>query len=136
GPIEAQDADEAELGDLYWQLELVENRISGGIVKRTGEINDATYCRNQHTPLQKNWLHASKGEMTSESQCDDAFTIYAVEPQLVNIFNYVAGYVPLIQRFIFDHKTGSSKLEPIITQPMMKALLELRDFHSVRHDNK
>uniref|UniRef100_A0A1I8FE30 MIR domain-containing protein n=1 Tax=Macrostomum lignano TaxID=282301 RepID=A0A1I8FE30_9PLAT len=170
----------------YWQLELVENAISGGIVKRPGltddrtdantvfrlhqvlkedgEINDATYCRIQHAAT-KNWLHASKEdynrrglpgegkssnsmagliwsqaplrkvEMTQKSQCDDAFTIYAVEPQLVNIFNYVAGYVPLIQRFIFDHKTGSSKLEPIITQPMVKALLELRDFIVFDIDN-
>uniref|UniRef100_A0A1I8HBP4 MIR domain-containing protein n=1 Tax=Macrostomum lignano TaxID=282301 RepID=A0A1I8HBP4_9PLAT len=145
----------------YWQLELVENAISGGTVKwkqqvrirhmctrkflslspkgdlaLTDDRTDANTVFRLHQVLKKTTIgEAYRVEMTQKSQCDDAFTIYAVEPQLVNIFNYVAGYVPLIQRFIFDHKTGSSKLEPIITQPMVKALLELRDFIVFDIDN-
>uniref|UniRef100_A0A1I8HNQ9 RYDR_ITPR domain-containing protein n=1 Tax=Macrostomum lignano TaxID=282301 RepID=A0A1I8HNQ9_9PLAT len=136
----------------YWQLELVENAISGGIVKWKQQVRIRHMCTRKFLSLSPKGdlaltddrtdantvfrLHqVLKVEMTQKSQCDDAFTIYAVEPQLVNIFNYVAGYVPLIQRFIFDHKTGSSKLEPIITQPMVKALLELRDFIVFDIDN-
>ena len=35
-------------------------------------------------------------------QYDDAFTLQQVEPELVEIFNFMAGMVPFIQKIIKD----------------------------------
>ena len=37
-----------------------------------------------------------------EKQYDDAFTIQQVDPELVQIFNYMAGMVPFIQKLVKD----------------------------------
>ena len=37
-----------------------------------------------------------------EKQYDDAFTLQYVEPELVEIFHYMAGMVPIIQKLVTD----------------------------------
>ena len=40
--------------------------------------------------------------VSQEMQYDDAFTLQQVEPELVEIFNFMAGMVPFIQKLIKD----------------------------------
>ena len=40
-----------------------------------------------------------------EKQYDDAFTLQYVEPELVEIFHYMAGMVPFIQKLVADVST-------------------------------
>ncbi len=40
--------------------------------------------------------------VSQEMQYDDAFTLQKVEDEYVDIFNYMAGMVPLIQKLIRD----------------------------------
>ncbi|KAI0218263.1 hypothetical protein LSAT2_030020, partial [Lamellibrachia satsuma] len=101
------------------------------VIKERDKIEFQTYCRIEHV-VTGSWLHAlpdeykrkqvsSLGEhdlsmaalqwthaplkkigMSSEMQYDDAFTMQQVEECHVEIFNYVAGMVPFIQKVIAD----------------------------------
>ncbi len=50
------------------------------------------------------WTKAQlkKCGVSEEMQYDDAFTLQKVEPEFVEIFNYMAGMVPFIQKIIKD----------------------------------
>ncbi|XP_033761182.1 inositol 1,4,5-trisphosphate receptor type 3-like isoform X6 [Pecten maximus] len=191
----------------YWQIELQDGPISGGILKweqqckiihmcsrkyltytnekkvtltsdhedprtvfrlhpvirENDDIPVDSYCRIEHV-VSGYWLHAvmaeykRKQETTStdtkamgslkwssaqlkqsgkkkkgkvgaipEKQYDDAFTIQSVEPELVEIFNYMAGMVPFIQKLVKDKNSGLT-LNAKMAHDALTALSEMRDF--------
>ena len=48
------------------------------------------------------WLCSRQISVSKEMQYDDAFTLQKVEPEYVEIFNYMAGMVPFIQKVIAE----------------------------------
>ena len=54
------------------------------------------------------------GQITAiqEKQYDDAFTLQYVEPELVEIFHYMAGMVPFIQKLVTDVSHSSVFVMP------------------------
>ncbi|OWF52185.1 Inositol 1,4,5-trisphosphate receptor type 3 [Mizuhopecten yessoensis] len=62
-----------------------------------------------------------------EKQYDDAFTIQSVEPELVEIFNYMAGMVPFIQKLVKDKNSGLT-LNAKMAHDALTALSEMREF--------
>uniref|UniRef100_A0A1I8GPK3 RIH_assoc domain-containing protein n=1 Tax=Macrostomum lignano TaxID=282301 RepID=A0A1I8GPK3_9PLAT len=145
------------------------------------EIEDSSYCRIEHV-VTGAWMHGSKEDyvrkaidketgssnsmaglvwsqaplkkvgIVQEMQFDDAFTIYAVEEDLVNIFNYAAGAVPFVQKLCHELRgdksakpTGSAagerKQQPDAVHLnayrchlIVTALGELRDFMIVNSE--
>jgi inositol 1,4,5-triphosphate receptor type 1 len=63
----------------------------------------------------------------SEKQYDDAFTVQMVDPELKEIFNYMAGMVPFIQKLVSDKKNGIV-LNAKMAHDTITALKEIEDF--------
>ncbi|CAC5372088.1 unnamed protein product [Mytilus coruscus] len=124
------------------------------VIREYDEVPLDSYCRIEHV-VSKRWLHAltvdyvrkfaQKEEDSSmgslkwstatlkqistieEKQYDDAFTIQGVSSDLVEIFDYMAGMVPFIQKLIRDKKDGV-QLNAKMTHDAVVALSELKDF--------
>ncbi|XP_077987360.1 inositol 1,4,5-trisphosphate-gated calcium channel ITPR1-like [Glandiceps talaboti] len=75
------------------------------------------------------WDKATLKKVTaSEAKLyDDAFTIQMVNEELVEIFNFVAGMVPILQKFIDDKKKGLV-INAKRSQDILTALSELKEF--------
>ncbi|XP_076454279.1 inositol 1,4,5-trisphosphate-gated calcium channel ITPR3-like isoform X3 [Babylonia areolata] len=184
----------------YWQIELQEGPVAGGILKweqqcrivhmctrrylavgKNGEVSLTTdnndpstvfrlhavirdsddisfeaYARIEHV-LTGFWLHALADEYQKrqdntkssddrsmsglkytsaqlkkvaaiqEKQYDDAFTLQFVEPELVEIFHYMAGMVPFIQKLVSDKKAGAV-LNAKMAHDVISSLVEMEDF--------
>ncbi|CAG2225799.1 unnamed protein product [Mytilus edulis] len=124
------------------------------VIREYDEVPLDSYCRIEHV-VSKRWLHAltvdyvrkcaqqeedsSMGSLKwstatlkqistiEEKQYDDAFTIQGVSSDLVEIFDYMAGMVPFIQKLIGDKKDGV-QLNAKMTHDAVVALSELKDF--------
>ncbi|ESO83880.1 hypothetical protein LOTGIDRAFT_236387 [Lottia gigantea] len=184
----------------YWQIELQEGSVAGGILKweqqckiihmctrkyltvdESGKVTMTTdhldprtvfrlhavirdnddisfesYCRIEHV-VSGHWLHAfsidhkssqaasgdDKNDSMSglkystaqlkkigaikEKQYDDAFTVQAVDGELCQIFNYMAGMVPCIQKLVTDKK-NNMVLNAKSTHEIITALKEMAEF--------
>jgi len=126
------------------------------VIKEHDEIEFETYCRIEHV-VSGCWLHAEQEEykrksggkddggdmsmtglqwttaalrkigVSEEMQYDDAFTMQKVDDNLVEIFNYMAGMVPFIQKLIADKKAGHH-LNAKQAHDILVALKELKAF--------
>ncbi|KAL5005127.1 hypothetical protein ScPMuIL_018583 [Solemya velum] len=86
------------------------------------------------------WTTASLRQIGAikEKQYDDAFTIQAVTDDLVEIFHYMAGMVPFIQKLIHDKK-NSVVLNAKMAHDNLTALKEIKEFmivNSVPNKNR
>ncbi|CAH1800283.1 unnamed protein product [Owenia fusiformis] len=125
------------------------------VIKEGDEIMYETYCRIEHA-VTGTWLHALHDEygrtqvfddndtsmaglkwthaplkkltLSEEMQYDDAFTIQYVEQDLVEIFNFMAGMVPFIQKLIKDKKEKGVHLNSKTTHEIATALNETKKF--------
>nr|XP_006820066.1 PREDICTED: uncharacterized protein LOC100369931 [Saccoglossus kowalevskii] len=76
------------------------------------------------------WSKATLRKITAREnklQFDDAFTIQKVDTDLIEIFNFVAGMVPVLQKIVKDNKIPNKKQAKKITD----ALQELNRFMNV-----
>ncbi|XP_070173454.1 inositol 1,4,5-trisphosphate-gated calcium channel ITPR3-like [Littorina saxatilis] len=62
-----------------------------------------------------------------EKQYDDAFTLQFVDQELVDIFHYMAGMVPFIQKLVSDKKSGAV-LNAKMAHDVIASLQEMEDF--------
>nr|XP_006825393.1 PREDICTED: inositol 1,4,5-trisphosphate receptor type 1-like [Saccoglossus kowalevskii] len=79
------------------------------------------------------WDKAALKKITaSEAKLyNDAFTIQKVDEELIQIFNFVAGMVPFLQKFIDDKKNGMV-VNAKRAQTVLSALEELKNFMIVK----
>ncbi|KAL3848185.1 hypothetical protein ACJMK2_019059 [Sinanodonta woodiana] len=63
-------------------------------------------------------------DVIEEKQYDDAFTMQEVDQELVDIFHFMAGMVPFIQKLVDDKK----KLNALNAQKVSTALKEMKNF--------
>ncbi|KAK3094787.1 hypothetical protein FSP39_006217 [Pinctada imbricata] len=125
------------------------------VIRESDDIPLDSYCRIENV-VTGHWLHAFTDEykrkqmvqtedtksMASlkwsnaqlkqigtieEKQYDDAFTIQGVEAELMEIFNYMAGMVPFIQKLVADKKQGL-KLNAKMAHDSIVALAEMKEF--------
>ncbi|XP_062518427.1 inositol 1,4,5-trisphosphate receptor type 1-like isoform X2 [Corticium candelabrum] len=129
------------------------------VIQEGDSITYDSYCRIEHVETGQ-WLHARKAEYKRQAHklvrqqstsmerldwdtailrqigsspqmnYDDAFTIQQVDEELVDIFNYVAGMVPVVQQYITARKRNKL-LTTKTADRMQKALTELGDFQIV-----
>ncbi|PAA53235.1 hypothetical protein BOX15_Mlig016571g1 [Macrostomum lignano] len=106
-----------------------EDYVRKAIDKETGSSNSMAGLVWSQAPLKKVGI-------VQEMQFDDAFTIYAVEEDLVNIFNYAAGAVPFVQKLCHERKQqpDAVHLNAYRCHLIVTALGELRDFMIVNSE--
>ncbi|KAL8600024.1 hypothetical protein ACOMHN_057793 [Nucella lapillus] len=126
------------------------------VIRDSDDISFEAYARVEHV-LTGFWLHALADEYMKkqddtknsddrsmgglkytsaqlrkiaaiqEKQYDDAFTLQFVEPELVDIFHYMAGMVPFIQKLVADKKSGAV-LNAKMAHDIISSLKEMEDF--------
>ncbi|XP_064638655.1 inositol 1,4,5-trisphosphate receptor type 3-like isoform X2 [Lineus longissimus] len=137
------------------------------VIKEIDEVEYESYCRLEHVVTGR-WVHALNDEyegqlskkvddrdtsmaglkwsqaslkqitVIEEKRYDDAFTIQLVEAPLVEIFNYMAGMVPFIQKLIKEKKDGAN-LNAKQTHEIVQALQEMKEYmvvNSVPNKNR
>ncbi|KAK6195687.1 hypothetical protein SNE40_001061 [Patella caerulea] len=133
------------------------------VIRDSNDIPFESYCRIEHV-VSGFWLHADAADHKSsnqpsiedeksdtmsglkystaqlkqivaikEKQYDDAFTVQSVDGSLCNIFNYMAGMVPCIQKLVNDKKDGLV-LNAKSTHEVTMALQEMREFMIVNSE--
>ncbi|XP_053404101.1 inositol 1,4,5-trisphosphate receptor type 3-like isoform X2 [Mercenaria mercenaria] len=127
--------------------------------KDSDDIPEGSHCRIEHV-VSGQWLHASTAEyirnqvkalnkesrslgslkwstahmrkitVADEQQYDDAFTIQTVDPALENIFSFMAGMVPFLQKLLQDKK-DDVQFDKEMSLDATTALTEMCEFMMV-----
>ncbi|XP_025079753.1 inositol 1,4,5-trisphosphate receptor type 3-like [Pomacea canaliculata] len=82
---------------------------------------------NSMAGLQYTTAHLKKVTAFDEKHYDDAFTIQHVDSRLVDIFHYMAGMVPFLQKLVRDKQLGDV-LNAKVAYTAIASMKEMKDF--------